>query len=74
MFFALLLLHDTRHKILGVLNSAQDQLDVHLRLTELPRTLAINPMLAHQYQGIRQHIHRYCEPASGDSHLRLESF
>ena len=60
--------HYIGDKLLGVIEALGDDLDVHGRLAGLARTLAINPVLAHQNQRIGEEIQCDREAAAFHSH------
>jgi hypothetical protein len=74
---AFLLFQSTHHigyQFLGVRQTLGDHLYIHCRLAQLPRTLAIDPMLPHQDQGVGQKVQRNGQAATLGAHHKLLFF
>lgn len=66
--------HHTRDQLLGVDQALGNELNVHCRLTKLPRALAINAVLANQHQRVGDEIEGDCEPAPLLAHHEFKFF
>jgi hypothetical protein len=74
VFFCLEFLHRALNELLCVLELLEDESDVHFGLTGDSLAAAVDPVLPHQGQRVRQQIERHGEAAARCPHHRLVVF